>query len=188
MLQVYCNKMASTSEWGGQVELLALTNVLRRPIEVSLRNNFVCTWYFYEKYFNVWIIVVDAGAASRRCPHDCWRAFLRLEADIDLPQTRLRPRRALQLSGGQAVVIITLSFHFRSHCIEFRNTQQIANSNVRRWQNQIQMAAWLQLQVRARGGPGVATGIHRGWATILACIKIFLVEVWNIFYPKFRPR
>jgi len=32
--EVYCNKMASTSEWGGQVELLALTNVLRRPIEV----------------------------------------------------------------------------------------------------------------------------------------------------------
>ena len=39
--EVYCNKMASTSEWGGQVELLALTNVLRRPIEVSSRNNFV---------------------------------------------------------------------------------------------------------------------------------------------------
>ena len=32
--EVYCNKMASTKEWGGQVELLALTNILKRPIEV----------------------------------------------------------------------------------------------------------------------------------------------------------
>ena len=32
--EVYCNKMGSTKEWGGQVELLALTNVLRKPIEV----------------------------------------------------------------------------------------------------------------------------------------------------------
>ena len=32
--EVYCKKMASTKEWGGQVELLALTNILKRPIEV----------------------------------------------------------------------------------------------------------------------------------------------------------
>ena len=32
--EVYCNKMASTPEWGGQVELLALSSVLGRPIEV----------------------------------------------------------------------------------------------------------------------------------------------------------
>merc|ERR1711973_420606 len=32
--QVYCNKMATTAEWGGQVELLALANILSKPIEV----------------------------------------------------------------------------------------------------------------------------------------------------------
>jgi len=32
--QVYCNKMATTPEWGGQVELLALANILSKPIEV----------------------------------------------------------------------------------------------------------------------------------------------------------
>ena len=32
--QAYCTKMASTPEWGGQVELLALSSVLQRPIEV----------------------------------------------------------------------------------------------------------------------------------------------------------
>ena len=30
----YCVKMASTAAWGGQVELLALSRVLDRPIEV----------------------------------------------------------------------------------------------------------------------------------------------------------
>jgi len=32
--QAYCSKMASTSAWGGQVELQAMATVLRRPIEV----------------------------------------------------------------------------------------------------------------------------------------------------------
>ena len=32
--EVYCNKISCTSEWGGQVELLALANILQRPIEV----------------------------------------------------------------------------------------------------------------------------------------------------------
>jgi len=32
--QAYCNKMASTPAWGGQVELQALATVLKRPIEV----------------------------------------------------------------------------------------------------------------------------------------------------------
>jgi len=32
--EAYCTKMASTPEWGGQVELLALSSVLQRPIEV----------------------------------------------------------------------------------------------------------------------------------------------------------
>ena len=31
----YCLKMAKTAAWGGQVELLALSRVLNRPIEVS---------------------------------------------------------------------------------------------------------------------------------------------------------
>ena len=31
----YCVKMASTAAWGGQVELLALSRVLDRPIEVG---------------------------------------------------------------------------------------------------------------------------------------------------------
>jgi len=32
--EVYCNKMASTSIWGGHVELQALSTVLKKPIEV----------------------------------------------------------------------------------------------------------------------------------------------------------
>merc|ERR1711909_199047 len=32
--QAYCNKMASTPAWGGQVELQAMATVLKRPIEV----------------------------------------------------------------------------------------------------------------------------------------------------------
>eukprot|EP00092_Neocalanus_flemingeri_P056514 GFUD01067017.1.p1 GENE.GFUD01067017.1~~GFUD01067017.1.p1 ORF type:complete len:205 (-),score=73.88 GFUD01067017.1:89-703(-) len=32
--EAYCNKMASTAAWGGQVELQAMSTVLQRPIEV----------------------------------------------------------------------------------------------------------------------------------------------------------